>query len=208
MFLGLAAIILVFVVFLNIADYSVYTYKRNTISKAIDYAVTAAVQDIDPTESRGGLSEGFDTITGRKLTDDIEIDIDRAEQTFLSVFNSNCSQSQGKIASNLLLCATSVHDNKMGYKIKTSPEGVMDGVVNTPSLIEDRINEAIGSRWRASEDSGRIFVNGNPKTNMIENGTYLFAFVKDIRVTGIFTERKLALTGFAGAKLDRATTDV
>lgn len=203
--LGMASMLLVFAVFLNIADYSIYTYKRNAISKAIDYAVTAAVQDIDITKSQDALADGFDESTGKRLTEGIEIDINKAEQTFISVFNSNCNQGKAEFSSNLLICATSVLDNKLSYKIKTIPSGIFTGTVDTPSLIEDRLNEAINSCWPDSDDTGRVFVNGNPKTNMIENGTYLFAFIKDIEITGIFTERKLTLSSFAGAKLDRAS---
>ncbi|EPR14340.1 hypothetical protein L323_00630 [Ruminiclostridium papyrosolvens C7] len=205
LFIGMAVTFLVLFVFVSVADYAVYTYKRNSISKAMDYAVTAAVQDINKYKSLEGLSEGFNENTGTKITDGIEIDIDRAETTFLSVFESNSNHEQTDIKGNLLICATSVSGENVNYKIKTSSGEVSDGTVEDPYLIEDRINDTAKSCWPDSyEDNSRISINGNPKTNMVEKGTYLFAYIKGIRITGIFTQRKLALSCFGGAKLERA----
>lgn len=204
LFIGLTVTFLVLFVFINIADYAVYTYKKNTISKALDYAVTAAVQEIDGSKSLQGLAEGFDESTGKRLSDGVEIDIDRAEKTFLSVFNSNCNQEETDICDNLLICVTSAKGEGVNYKIKTPSGDTVDGTVNEPYLIEDRINNATECYWPDSaDDSGKISINGNPKTNMIERGTYVFAYIKSIRITGIFTERKLTLSCFGGAKLDR-----
>ena len=204
LFIGLTVAFLVLFVFMNVADYAVYTYKRNTISKALDYAVTAAVQEIDRDKSLEGLAEGFDESTGKRLSDGVEIDIDRAEKTFLSVFNSNCNQDETDIQDNLLICATSAKGESVNYKIKTSSGDTVDGTVNEPYLIEYRINNAAESCWpNADIDSGKITINGNPKTNMIERGTYVFAYIKGIKITGIFKERKLTLSCFGGAKIDR-----
>ncbi len=205
LFIGLAVTLLVLMVFVCIADYAVYTYKRNNISKAMDYAVTAAVQEINKDKSLEGLAEGFDENTGTRFTDGIEIDVDKAEITFLSVFDSNCSLELTDIRENLLICATSVGGEKVNYKIKTPTGEVLDGMVDEPYLIEDKINQAAVNRWPDShEDISRISINGNPKTNMVERGTYLFAYIKGIKINGIFTERKLALSCFGGAKLERA----
>ncbi|WES34504.1 hypothetical protein P0092_00565 [Ruminiclostridium papyrosolvens DSM 2782] len=205
LFIGLAVTFLVLLVFVSAADYAVYTYKRNSVSKAMDYAVTAAVQNINKDKSLEGLSEGFDENTGTRLTDGIEINIDKAETTFLSVFEGNSSQRQTDIKGNLLICATSVSGGDVDYRIKTSSGEVIAGKVETPYLIEDRINAAAKSCWPDSyEGSSRIFINSNPKSNMIEKGTYLFAYIKGIKITGIFTQRKLALSCFGGAKLERA----
>ncbi len=205
LFIGLAVTFLVLLVFVSAADYAVYTYKRNSVSKAMDYAVTAAVQNINKNKSLEGLSEGFDESTGTRLTDGIEIDIDKAETTFLSVFKANSSQRHTDIKGNLLICATSVSGEDVDYRIKTSSGEVIAGNVETPYLIEDRINAAAKSCWPDSyEESSRISINSNPKSNMIEKGTYLFAYIKGIKITGIFTQRKLALSCFGGAKLERA----
>ncbi len=205
LFIGLAVTFFVLLVFVSAADYAAYTYKRNSVSKAMDYAVTAAVQNINKDKSLEGLSEGFDENTGTRLTDGIEIDIDKAETTFLSVFEGNSSQRQTDIKGNLLICATSVSGEDVDYRIKTSSGEVIAGKVETPYLIEDRINAAAKNCWPDSyEESSRISINSNPKSNMIEKGTYLFAYIKGIKITGIFTQRKLALSCFGGAKLERA----
>ncbi len=204
LFIGLAVTFLVLFVFVNVADYAVYTYKRNTISKAMDYAVTAAAQDIDREKSLEGLAKGFDENTGEKLSEGVEIDINSAERTFLSVFNSNCNREQTDIRGNLLICATSAIGEEVNYKIKTPGGEIVDGMVNEPYLIEDRINNAAEVCWADSDVSkDKISINGNPKTNMIERGTYVFAYIKGIKITGIFTERKLTLSCFGGAKVDR-----
>ena len=66
MFIGISIIAFLLVIFLNIADYSIFTYKRNEISRALDYAVTAAVQQIKTNESIEGLAEGFSDNSGKK----------------------------------------------------------------------------------------------------------------------------------------------
>ncbi len=207
LFIGLAVTFLVLLVFVSVADYAVFTYKRNSLSKAMDYAVTAAVQNINKDKSLEGLSEGFNENTGTSLTDGIEIDIDMAETTFISVFESNSDQQQTDIKGNLLFCATSVSGEEVNYRIKTPSGEVADGTVEAPYLIEDRINDSAKRCWPDSyEESSRISINDNPKTNMVERGTYLFAYIKGIKITGIFTQRKLALSCFGGAKLERANT--
>ncbi len=204
LFIGLAVTFLVLFVFVNVADYAVYTYKRNTISKAMDYAVTAAVQDIDREKSLEGLAKGFDENTGKRLSDGVEIDIHSAERTFLSVFDFNCNREQTDIRDNLLICATSASGEEVNYKIKTPGGEIVDGTVNEPYLMEDRINNAAEVCWADSDVSkDKISINVNPKTNMIERGTYVFAYIKGIKITGIFTERKLTLSCFGGAKVDR-----
>jgi hypothetical protein len=202
-FLGFAVIILCFSVLINIADYSVYTYKRNVISEAMDYAVTAAVQEVDLSRSGEGLADGFEEDTGERLIEGIEIDINRAEETFLSVFNSNYNRIGPDITDNLLICVTSTWHEEMKYKIRAASNDTTEGTVDTPGLIEDRVNEALDIYWSASKDNSRVFINGNPKTNMLENGTYLFASIRDLEVSGIFSQRKLSLSSFAGAKLER-----
>ncbi|HEY5586471.1 MAG TPA: hypothetical protein VIK78_18515 [Ruminiclostridium sp.] len=202
-FLGLAAILLAFVVFINIADYSIFTYKRNAISKAMDYAVTAAAQQINKTQSIVGVANAFDEDTGEKLLEGVEIDIDMANRTFLTMFYENYKPDDLSIANNLLICATSTMDGKLRYSIKADTEQKLDGVLDNPVLIEERINQAMDQLWPDTEDNSQVYIIGNPKTNMIENGTYLFAYIKDIKITGLYLQRQISLSSFAGAKLER-----
>lgn len=203
LFIGLAVILVAFIVFINIADYSLYTYKRNTIKKGMDYAVTAAVQQLNQNQSIVGVSNGFAEGTGEKLLEDVEIDIDRAKKTFLTIFYSNYNGDSLNIDESLLVCATAEVDNKLQYTIKADTEQVYKGSLENSIEIEGRINQAINQVWPSAGNNSQVYIVGNPKTNIPENGTYLFAFLKDIKVTGIFSQRQISLSSFAGAKLER-----
>lgn len=202
-FIGLAAIFLAFVIFINIADYSLFTYKRNAISKAMDYAVTAAVQQINKNESKIGLAKGFTEETGEKLLEGVEIDIDMAIKTFLTLFYANYKVDNLNIHNNLLVCATSKQNEKLRYTIKANSELILKGELDNPILIEQEINQAIARYWPSIEDNSQVYINGNPKTNMIENGTYILAILNDFKITGLYSQRNVSLSSFAGAKLER-----
>lgn len=202
-FIGLSVILLAFVVFINIVDYSIFTYKRNAISKAMDYAVTAAVQQINKNQSIVGVANGFTEDTGKKLLEGVEIDVDMANRTFLDVFYANYKLDNLSINNSLLICVTSSRNEKLRYAIMANAELIIEGDLDNPLLVEERINQAIDQIWTSSEDDNQVYINQNPKTNMIENGTYLFAFINDIKITGLFSQRQLNLSSFAGAKLER-----
>ena len=202
-FIGLSAILLAFVVFINIVDYSLFTYKRNAITKAMDYAVTAAVQQINKNQSVVGVANGFTEDTGKKLLEGVEIDVDMANRTFLNVFYANYKSYNLRINDNLLICATARRGEKLKYVIKSGTELILEGELENSLLVEGRINQAITQYWPSTEDNAQVYINGNLKTNMIENGTYLFAFINNIKITGLYSERQLNLSSFAGAKLER-----
>ncbi len=201
-FIGLAAILLAFIIFINIADYLLFTYKRNAISKAMDYSVTAAVQQINKTESIVGLANGFAEETGERALEEIEIDIDMAIRTFLTVFYSNYEVDNHNIDNSLLVCTTSIKDGKLNYTIKAN-SSVYQGTLENSALIEEKINQAIVQCWANTEEKSQVYINGNPKTNMLENGTYLFAFINAFEIKGLYSQRKISLSSFAGAKLER-----
>lgn len=201
-FIGLAVVFITFIVFINIADYSLFTYKRNAISKAMDYAVTSGVQQINTAKSLEGVANGFSENTGGNLVEGVEIDIDMATKTFLDVFYSNYKSDDFSIDDNLLVCATSSMNENLKYTIKANNQQ-REGELDDPILMEDVINNAINQHWPDSEDSSQIYINGNSKTNMIDCGTYLFAFIKNIKIKGLFSEREISLSSFAGAKLER-----
>ncbi|PYG89141.1 hypothetical protein LY28_00964 [Ruminiclostridium sufflavum DSM 19573] len=206
-FIGLGATFLAFIILINIADYSLFTYKRNLVSKAMDYAVNAAVQEVDLNESSAGLAEGFYENTGNKRMDGIKINMAKARKIFLSTFYQNCNLTEYKIDSDLLLCTTYAFNKKLNYTITAGDEQIGLGSIESPELLENKINQAISSYWIASEENSRVYINGNPKTNMIEKGTYLFAFIKDINIKGIYSKRSICLSSFAGAKADRADSN-
>jgi Flp pilus assembly protein TadG len=203
LFIGLSVIFIIFIAFLNIVDYSLFTYKRNAISRAMDYAVTAGAQQIDKPGSITGVANGFSEITGERLTDDVQIDIDMATKAFLNIFTKNYSADNIAIDNNLLVCATSSSNKKLKYIVKADNELLYKGQLDDPVLLEKVINDAIDQYWPSSENISKVYINGNSKTNMIECGTYLFAFIKDIKIKGFYSERNVTLSSFAGAKLER-----
>jgi Flp pilus assembly protein TadG len=206
LFTGLAVILMISAIFLNLADYSIYTYKRNEISKALDYAVTAASQQIDTSRSIDGISNGFSDATGTKLLDNVQINIDEAAKTFLTVFYNNFKVSDFNINNNLLLCTTVSDNGKLKFTIKVENRPLVQGELNDSLQLEGKINKVLLECWPDS-GAGEIYVDGNPKTNNFEKGTYILAVLKDLEVKGLFSDRKISLTSFAGAKLIRHVKD-
>lgn len=202
-FLGMGAILLAFIILINIADYSILTYKRNAISKSMDYAINAAVQEISINESMLGLAGGFSEASGNRSVDGVKVDIDRANKTFLAVFYENCNSNEFSVENNLLLCTTHMMEQKLNYVIKAGNRKIDEGELEDPEFLESRINQVINQYWSNSDDHSQTYINGNENTNMIENGTYLFAFIKDIKIQGLYSQRTTSLSSFAGAKIER-----
>ncbi len=169
----------------------------------MDYAVTSAVQQINKSQSVVGVANGFSENTGERMLEGVEIDIDVATKTLLSVFYKNCNSDGINIDNNLLVCATSSLNHKLSYTIKTGTEQIIEGSLENPVLIENEINQAIDEHWPSSLGNSKVYIDGNPKTNIIENGTYLFAYINNLKVTGLYYQRIVNLSSFAGAKLER-----
>ena len=202
LFIGISIIAFLLVIFLNIADYSIFTYKRNEISRALDYAVTAAVQQIKTNESIEGLAEGFSDNSGKKMLENIQINMDKAEITFTDILNRNSNISEIYVNRKLLLCSTYVDKGMVKYKIKATGYPTEYGETESPQDLEGIINNAMEAYWPSGHKTS-IYVNGNPYTNMFEKGTYLLAVLKEVEITGIFSKRKVNLSSFAGAKIER-----
>lgn len=201
--IGLAIIFLAFVILLNIADYSIFTYKRNSISKAMDYAVTAAVQQISKSKSTAtSLANGFNEETGEKMQDGIEIDVDSAVNTFCNVFYQNYKDSI-ELDKNLLVCATSSYNNRLKYSIKAAFNSAITGELEDPVLLEGKINQVIEQYCCPDGNADLVYINGNPKTNVVENGTYVFAYISDFEIKALYSKRRTSLSCFAGAKIQR-----
>lgn len=204
LFIGLMVILLLLTSLINIADYSLYTYKRNEISKAMDFAVTAAAQQIEPKEATEGISKGFSDVSGQSLLEGVEINISQARTIFQDIFHKNISSSVVSINDNLLLCSAYSQNGKLKYTTSVGGSLQAQGELEDPAKIEEVINAAISRFWPDNEKTG-IYVSGNHKTNMIEKGTYLFAVVNAIEIEGLVSKRKVSLLSFAGAKLERIT---
>ena len=169
----------------------------------MNYAVTAAVQQIDQNQSSAGISKGFAEDTGQKLTDDIQININMAEDTFLNIFYENLMLDNINIDNSLLVCATSANAGELKYTMKSVSGLISEGYLDNPVLVEEKINQAIDEYWPEAGEDTEIYINGNPKSNAIEKGTYFFAFIKNVKLTGLYTQRNISLSSFAGAKVER-----
>lgn len=199
--IGLAVIFLVFITFANITDYSIFTYKRNLALKAMDYAVTAAVQQISQNAAID-LAEGFDEVTGKKLLEGIEIDVESAVNTFLSIFSKNYREVV-RVDEDLLICVISTYKNKLRYNIKVANEPAITGELQATYELEEKINHTILEYWGTDGNSGLVYLNGNPKTNEVEKGTYIFAYLNDFEIKSLYSQRKTSLSYFTGARIQR-----
>ena len=100
---GISVMLVLILVFVNIADYALYSSKRNLIARGIDHSVCAAIQEVDLGLSKIGLSEGFDPETGKILVNDIRLNEDAAENAFFSTLAVNTSVNRTDINANILI---------------------------------------------------------------------------------------------------------
>ena len=205
MLLSTTIIILILLVFVNIADYALYSIKRNTISKGIDYAVCAAIQEIDNTESKSGLATGYDETTGKLSVDNIILNEVSADNAFYSTLQSNTGIDRDTVQNNVLTVIANPTDTVLEYIIKTGMDRT-EGNVSSPVSLESVINNKINEYWNTSDpfnDNQIIYVNGNLKTNQFKKVPYYIVFIKNYEIDGLFRKRTATFVGFSGAKIER-----
>jgi hypothetical protein len=195
---------LILLVFLSIADYALYSAKRNAICHGIDYAVCAAIQEIDTAESEEGLATGYDEETGKTLVDGIVINERKSDNAFFSTLQSNTGVSPEAVRDKTLVVITSPNATGLDYKIHMGEQEI-DGTLQSQEQLENVINSAVRQFWNGSQVQDRqvIYVNGNPKTNGFKNVPYYMVFMKDLQINGLFKRRTATFVGFAGAKMER-----
>jgi hypothetical protein len=213
MFLCLAVMAAVFFSFLQIADYALFTYKRNGIAKAMDYSVAAAIQEIDAAASREGLGEGYDEATGAASTDRILLNVQGAQNAFFSTLQANCGIERPEVQDSTLTVMTSTADSIIEYHIMAGKPGSPERLDRTGSLSEPRdleaaINLAVYDYWGTNaQDRNILYVNGNPRTNEFRDRPYYMAFIKDYEIHGLLKTRHASFAAFKGAKIERKESD-
>lgn len=203
--MGLSVILTLVIVFTSIADYALYSTKRSLIARGIDYAVCAAIQEIDASESTEGLSEGFDTRTGILLSDNIKLNEAIADNAFFETLESNTGVKRSDIVDETLIAYISSSETGMDYILKKDDQRV-EGFAASPDKLEAAINNTINIFWDTNlpeADKHTIYVNGNPSTNEFKKVPYFLVFIKDHQINGLLKKRTATFVGFAGAKLER-----
>lgn len=206
-FIGMMGVIIIFIVFFNIADYSMFAYKKDVISKSVDYAVCAAIQELNVSESILGLSQGYDE-DGIISTKQVKIDTHRAMKVFIDTLKSNSGLSDESIMDSVIACTTYAHASGMNYELcvfnDTGQSKITTGYVDLPAQLEGVINVAAQDLRIGNAINGSlVYVNGNPNTNLFENGSYFLAYVKGVRIRGLKSDRYIDFAGFAGSKVYR-----
>jgi len=202
---GISVMLVLVIVFVNIADYALYSTRRNLIARGIDHSVCAAIQEIDIPSSKTGLSEGYDPDTGKILVNDIHLNEQYAESAFYETLQANAGVKRTDIESNTLIVYIWPSTGGVNYLIKKESER-HEGFVSSPDRLEAAINNAIGVLWDASDpgsDRHVIYVNGNPATNEFKKVPYFLVFIKNHEIDGLFRRRSATFVGFAGARIRR-----
>jgi len=204
-FLSLMVMLLILIVIVNVADYALYSFKRNMIGKAVDYSVCAAVQEIDRARSEEGLSRGYDEATGNILVDGIYIDETPADNAFFSTFQLNTGIRRDTVKGKVLVIIVNPTSSGLEYIIKKDTART-EGSITDPGQIEGIINTAISEYCNTPDsenDKQEIYVGGNPDTNEFKKRPYYMVFIKNYEIDGLFRKRTATYVGFAGAKMER-----
>ena len=203
--MGIAVILTLIFVFTSIADYALYSTKRNLIAHGIDYAVCAAIQEIDMSASNEGLSKGFDPQTGKLLSDNIKLNEPTAGNAFFGTLESNTGIKRNDISKDTLIAYINPSSTGINYVLKKDSQRI-EGFAVSPDKLETAINNTINILWDTNipeSDKHTIYVNGNPSTNEFKKVPYLLVFIKNHQINGLFRKRTATFIGFAGAKLER-----
>ena len=133
--LGIMVVLLTFLVFVSIADYALYSTKRNILNKGIDYGVCAAIQEISGLESEIGLATHLTRIQGMPLTNNIVLDEESADNAFYTTLQSNTGISRESIEGNVLTIIVNPTDTALNYIIKKDTQR-FEGSVSSPSGLK------------------------------------------------------------------------
>ncbi len=203
-FLGLAVILVLVILILSIADYSLYSYKKKSIASAIDFSVSAAVQENNVELSRRGYAAGVDESAGKLSTDNIIIDKNIAETAFFSTLEKNVGIKRTDVIANTMIIIINPTSSSMNYIISNDTKDI-SGSVTEPSSLESIINTNSIQFWDASlPDSELVYVNGNPKTNEFKKKPYYMVFIKNFEIDGLFKKRLATFISFKGANIERS----
>jgi hypothetical protein len=202
--IGIIISLIIFIAFINIADYSVYSERRDIISKSIDYAVTAAIQEIDINTSREGLSGAYNEHTGDIELKNIYIDEYSADNAFFSTFTENTGINKSQINNNSMIIIINPRQSSIQYIIKTI-NGRSTGSILEPEDIETIINEKLGELNSSEGDKHIIYVNGNVKTKEFNVRPYYMVVIRNLPVKGLFRNRNTTFVSFKGANIERNT---
>lgn len=202
--IGIAITVTALLMLVNSIDFAMYSHKRNIISRAVDYAVSAAVQEIDYERSGYGLARGFDG-RGNISLNNTFLHEQRADNAFFSTFESNTGISRDYLKSSMVIAIVNPVDTGVDYIIKTNT-GRYTGITEDPAMLEQLLNDRINEYWATEDpeaDKHIIFVNGNPSVTGFKKRPYYIVFIRDYRIDGLFRRRTATFVGFKGAKVER-----
>lgn len=197
---GLTGLIVLVIVFLSIIDLSVYSYKKRLIASAIDYAVSAAVQEIDVERSKTGLSRAFFN-DGQVNMTGIFLDEGKADKAFSSTIMKNVGIDIEGINGKMIRVIASPVGDGAYYSIKDK-NSLVTGNSESMEKIEDILNARMESLGHG-EDSHTVYVNGNSATNSFEKRPYYMVFIRDYQIDGLFSNRKATFICFKSARVYR-----
>ncbi len=208
MFFSMAIVLVLAIIVLNVADYSLYSYKKKCIASAIDFAVSAAVQENNTELSRQGYSEGVDETTGKISTDNIVIDTEKASAAFFSTLESNAGIRKDQVISKMMIIVINPTYTDINYIITNDSKNI-SGSVTDPSSMETVINTNSLAFWDAADpDSETVYINGNPKTTEFEKRPCYMVFVKNFEIDGLFKKRTATFIAFKGSHIERRDSGI
>lgn len=200
---SMAVVCLVLLVLLNVADYMLYSAKRNIIARAVDYSVCSAIQEIDVARSREGLSLGYDENTGIPSVASIFLNEEHADNAFFCTFRANAGIDETSIRPYVTRVIVYPLEDSLECRFKKGSREAVQRV-DDEELLEGIINSRI-MEWQDDDsvDSHIIYVNGNPYTQEFKRRPYYMVVIKDYEIDGLFKRRSATFVGFAGARIER-----
>lgn len=198
--MGLTGFFIVTLVFIFVADLSVYSYKKRVIGSAIDYAVCAAVQEIDTEKSKAGLARAFSS-DGKVSMTGVYFNEAMADKAFKSTVTGNISIDIGSMEDKTVRIMVTPESDSVYYSIKYR-NGTETGHAANMEQIESILNDRMGALG-IGVDTEKVYINGNAASNPFEKRPYYMVFIRNYQIDGLISHRKATFICFKAAKIYR-----
>jgi len=198
--MGIAGFFVAILIFLSIADISIYSYKKRLIGVALDYAVSAAVQEIDTEKSRDGIARAFSN-DGKVSMTGVYFNEAKADKAFESTITDNINIDLKSMNNKLIRVMVSPETDGIYYSmrdINKTEAGHSENIDQIESILNNRMN-SLGN----TVDNHKVFVNGNAASNSFEKRPYYMVFIRDYEIDGLISHRKATFICFKAAKIYR-----
>jgi hypothetical protein len=178
-----------------LVDRMVYSNEVRRLNKSLEESISASIQELN-LESEGVFME-FDEVLGENNIIFVEIEYENAKDTFFKMLAMNNLDVE-KIKPHTVLMMINPKDTSLEYGLYNKNfDQIVVGSMSSHEELENFINGLI------EEDTFKVNVSGNSKTNNFTKNPYVMVFIEKLPVKSAFRDRSYSAYKFSGSRLIR-----